>query len=574
MATRKSRPSRALNGDVSFDLDRFGRELFEALDPSGLTGRGSAPKIPGGGDFSIDWLSCSPSVFGVNYLLSEMFSKFDDGKPSEAKRIATWEKFIMAERECLITNKRLSWKISPVHIESAGVHSVLHVAQRKISSILGDFSWDEAFEGFGFGPGATFSLPRRMSDAVYKFDGPAVTTVGNLAAVQAILTACPLWQESVNSHKHPVHLVRGNKVCTVPKNYKTDRTIAIEPDMNIFVQKGIGRMIRRRLARQGIDLNSQRENQDMALLGSIFDNLATVDMSMASDTVSYELVADLVPEPWLAALEQCRSPEGVLPSGEWITYQKFSSMGNGYTFELESLIFYALASAVIEVLELKDRRIAVFGDDVIINSEAIPLFRQVLAYCGFKFNDKKSFVEGPFRESCGKHYFSGYDVTPFYVRRPIRKLMDLFLLHNNLYRWCARNQWNTLWDREKVNRLLLRLRGYAPNNWRRPRIPDGYGDGAFIGTFDQCLPRVPKGKRSTWEGFEVEVLQEVQVSRESERPGRLLKSLFFLETRSDSHLSYLSNQEWSGGVSLNPKVRVVTTLVQQYPGVHPCIAQG
>jgi len=365
--------------------------------------------------------------------------------------------------------------------------------------------------------------------------------------------------------------VPGNKVCTVPKNYKTDRTIAIEPDLNIFVQKGIGAMIRKRLRRAGIDLNSQKENQDMALLGSIFDNLATVDMSMASDTVSFELVADLLPEPWFSALEQCRSPQGVLPSGVWITYQKFSSMGNGYTFELESLIFYALAYAVVEVLELKDRRIAVFGDDVIISNEAIPLFRQVLAYCGFKFNEKKSFVEGPFRESCGKHYFSGFDVTPFYVRRPVRKLTDLFLLHNNLYRWCARNRWNTLWDREAMFNLLERLRGYAPVNWRRPRIPDGYGDGAFIGTFDQCLPRAPKGKRSTWEGFEVEILQEVQGTRESECFGRLLKSLFFLERKSDSRLSFLDCLDWSGGISLNPKVRVVKTLVQQYPGVHPCI---
>jgi hypothetical protein len=85
-------------------------------------------------------------------------------------------------------------------------------------------------------------------------------------------------------------MVSGNNVDWVPKNYKTDRTIAIEPDWNMFLQKGLGGLLRRRLRRVGQDLNDQSTNRFCAAVGSIDGSLATLDMSMASDTVAYRLV--------------------------------------------------------------------------------------------------------------------------------------------------------------------------------------------------------------------------------------------------------------------------------------------
>jgi hypothetical protein len=427
----------------------------------------------------------------------------------------------------------------------------------------------------GWGPGATFSRPRRKSDAIYKFDGNVVTTVGNSGIAAWVINQTPLWQEGLLSEESSWTYVPGNRVCTVPKNYKTDRTIAIEPDMNIYVQKGIGAMIRQRLRRIGIDLNSQQENQNMAFLGSYFDNLATVDLSMASDTISLEIVRQLIPSDWLQALEQARSPYGRLPSGVWLEYQKFSSMGNGYTFELETLIFWGICSAVIHLLDLKDRRLAVYGDDIVISKEAVPFLLECLEWCGFKANTDKTYSSGPFRESCGKHFFSGNDVTPFYVRRPVAKLTDLFLLHNNLYRWAARNHWNACWSREDMKSLLRWIRSHAPSDWRRPRLPDGYGDGAFIGTFDECIPKKPSGRKKTWDGWEVEVIHESARSYESMALGRFLKSLHFLETRSDVSRRWCPDTiEWTGGLSLNPRAVIRKIIVQQYAGVDPCLTAG
>jgi hypothetical protein len=184
----------------------------------------------------------------------------------------------------------------------------------------------------------------------------------------------PMWNHIVCSStegpRQPVKLVKGNSIITVPKNYKTDRTIAKEPCMNIYIQKGIGRCIRKRLKRVGIDLDDQKRNQEGARIGSLDGSLATIDLSMASDTVALELVSFLLPNDWWWALEQCRSPVGVLPSGELVAYQKISSMGNGFTFELESLLFWAICQQVAcSNINETDCRILVYGDDIVVPTD-------------------------------------------------------------------------------------------------------------------------------------------------------------------------------------------------------------
>jgi hypothetical protein len=138
--------------------------------------------------------------------------------------------------------------------------------------------------------------------------------------------------------------------------------------MNIYVQKGIGGVIRNRLRSIGINLDDQTKNQRLAKIGSFSGRLATIDLSMASDCISRLIVEKLIRSDWLLALGQCRSPIGVLPSGRKIFYQKYSSMGNGYTFELETLIFLSLAYAWARLHGEDVDRISVYGDDIIVPS--------------------------------------------------------------------------------------------------------------------------------------------------------------------------------------------------------------
>lgn len=544
MAKKRTRAPGSANVAVPHGVEHQVVNLLKGIGDSGLIQHAIQLVSKSRGDFSFGGLStlavdpraysCA-GAFRADYAVASMFSKFDPGNraESEARRDRALGKFFEAEELCAETNRRLLKPDRDTFHCGISMHSVIFTARQKILRLLGASpNLDDAALGFGFGPGASTRLNRTESDAWYKFQGIPETTSSNAVFADAIFSHLPLWREGVALHSKDGALykeVNHNRVTTVPKNARIDRVIAIEPDLNMFVQKGFGRLIRLALRRAGIDLNSQTLNQDMAFIGSITGDLATIDLSMASDTVSRQLIHELLPPDWVLALEQCRTPYGLLPSGDLVYYQKFSSMGNGYTFELESLIFWALSIAVLELINEKDRRLAVYGDDIVIASAAAGPLMDVLRYCGFKPNMDKTFTEGPFRESCGKHYFNGTDVTPFYVRRPIKRLSDLFLLHNNIVRWARQDGYYDAGVDGNIRKAVLGLREMAPPSFRRPALPDGpYGDGAFIGSFDEATPqRAPKG----YEGWVARVLIESPVYSRKGGHSMLLKSLFYREKR-------------------------------------------
>lgn len=501
---RRKRRSRATI-PLGFSNDKL-LELLSTLtgiSPEGILGR----------ETPLDFSSLEAARGSV--MLRELFSKYDDGKPSAEKEATTWDRFQEAEEQCSRTNQSF--------YEIACGDPFWVCVRRRLWDALGKFDWDEAAKFFAFGPGATTRLTRGESFAAYKYSGIPESTSGNAGLATCAIRMVPLWNQSVQLSAETlgasglVSVVPGNSIIAVPKNYKTNRTIAKEPCMNIYIQKGIGRVIRSRLHRVGVDLNDQTRNQRAALQGSLTGELATVDLSMASDTLAYEVVSWLLPNDWWYALEQCRSPIGVLPSGKMINYQKFSSMGNGYTFELESLIFWAICQQVCRPnINETDSSVCVFGDDLIIPSIHYDALVKRLSEAGFTPNMKKSFSSGPYRESCGKHYFQGSDVTPFYVRKPVQELDRLFLVHNNVYRWGERTGVD-------VSELLVQIRSLAPAKWRIPRLPDGYGDGAFIGPVDTLrLDSHPYG----WEYWQIKALTRSSVELEGDLPvGQLIASL-------------------------------------------------
>ena len=515
-----------------------------------------------------------PKQFSVDYLLCELASKVPPsvtGSTPESLVELALEKFRESELQCADTNQRLPAIDSTVfrNLYGHSVREVFCLARDKIHQLLGDFSWDECQPLFGFGPGASTRLNRSRSDLYYKFGPKPDTTHLNLALAGAAVgftTASlhlgPLsaegervqqipdnaWARQLTHAVQPgpsltssvdneldfssvFNIVSGNKITTVPKNSKTDRTIAIEPCMNMFVQKGIGAVIRRRLGKVGINLNDQTDNQRLAMLGSLDGSLATIDLKSASDTVATRLVSELLPTDWYYAMNMTRSHCGVFPSGTLIWYEKFSSMGNGFTFELESLIFWALSKAVADYLRLKDRRLGVYGDDIVFPTQGAQLLLDVLKVAGFTPNDKKSFLDGPFRESCGKHYFRGIDVTPFYIRKDIDHAQPLFVAVNNLRRWIHRRDGDWLSrDSWSLYQKWFRL---VPRKWRCFRGPDGYGDSVLIGNFEECWPQKAKYGVEGWVVRSLRMLANTP-SRKSGRvegPSLLLKSFYRLEKK-------------------------------------------
>ncbi|DAD51853.1 TPA_asm: RNA-directed RNA polymerase [ssRNA phage Gephyllon.2_12] len=355
---------------------------------------------------------------------------------------AAREKFLEAEEACRLTNIRIRNFISSPERVTGPVRRVISTAMGKIDGVLGQVNSREWLHACRFGPGA-FNHPRvKGLTSLYDKLQVRPSVSHDMRQVGAYLvTSAPQWARSITDsevagfwpliNEKDLDVIPGNRVAFVPKTAVTHRAIAIEPLLNVYAQLGLGTMIRRRLQRVGIDLDDQTPNQRAAFKGSCDDSLATIDLSSASDTVARELVRLLLPEGWFSVLDLTRSKVGFYQD-KWIRYEKFSSMGNGYTFELESLIFWALSVGVCTELQIGTDEVLVYGDDIVVPKPAYDLLEEVLTFCGFSLNKAKSFKEGPFRESCGKDYFNGSNVRPFFQKEIPHEIQDLFRLANGL----------------------------------------------------------------------------------------------------------------------------------------------
>jgi len=406
----------------------------------------------------------SASLYWGNALVASFLKKYPFGKvigldPEQMAR----ERTELAEKRCRIANKRLSYyskRWYRLNTHNRWMGSVFNAARLKIQSWLGPVDLNEIYDHARHGPGGTLNCPRPFSTAYFKYAaGMAGYSVSARCYpyAEAAILADPLWTRSLVADFYGINPIdvgttpvlareivqralvgaNYNKITYVPKTAQTHRAIAIEPLMNIFLQLGVGATLKQRLAAAGCDLRSQVRNQQLAALGSIdivpdFERPSTMDLEMASDTLCIELVRDLLPEDWFQLLSDLRSPFGVNADGSVRKWAKFSSMGNGFTFELESLIFYALVTATVEHYRGSCEFVSVFGDDIVVPHYWFPMVREILQFAGFRTNSEKTFVSGPFRESCGKDFFKGTAVRPFYLKRQIKSRKDLIFLANSL----------------------------------------------------------------------------------------------------------------------------------------------
>jgi hypothetical protein len=352
----------------------------------------------------------------------------------------------------------------------------------------------------------------------------------------------------------------------VPKNAKTHRVIAKEPHVNSYLQKGLGGLIRKRLRDvAGVDLNDQTRNQRLARHGSLTGELATIDLSGASDTISSELVKFLIPDRWFKLLDATRSKQGLF-EGSWIHYEKFSSMGNAYTFELESLIFWALCKATLHVLG-QGQTLSVYGDDLIVPSSTFGLVVTVLEYAGFSTNDKKSFSSGPFRESCGQDYFQGVGVRPIFQKEEISNVESLYRSANSLRRYAHRRNNNYGCD-SRFAKAWKQIVSYVPKP-ARIFIPDGFGDVGIIGSWDEAAPIRPRGKTQGWEGwfFRALIRQPVKQAMRDRTAGYTAVLSAIGSRLSDEELSSKSAMDLQGSKLPSGYFLFIDWLLARYSSV-------
>lgn len=221
------------------------------------------------------------------------------------------------------------------------------------------------------------------------------------------------------------------RVIDVPKTQSAPRIIASEPVCMQYTQQAVASAIKEgvyedNILKRFLRFERQEVNQLLAREGSITGSLATLDLSEASDRIPNKLVRFMTGR-WThldGAIQACRSTRAVVRTAEGekiIALSKFASMGSGLTFPLETIIFFIVSLVGIELsigrrLSLADivglaGKVAVYGDDIIVPTDHVGSVVHTLESFGFKVNSHKSFWTGKFRESCGKDYYNGTDVS-------------------------------------------------------------------------------------------------------------------------------------------------------------------
>lgn len=402
----------------------------------------------------------SESHFAMNQLAS-LIRKVPFKDPLLTPESTAWKKFLAAEHKCKRTNQRL---LAARRLGRNRHNAVLQRARDVVMRVLGvSPPLPDIYQGCNFGPGASVGIHGHATHAAAKLNGKwTVTPTAAPYAMAAMMGDHHLWEflqkrdiacydpeifRTQFSDRINGHVIQHNKITMVPKTAKVHRTIAIEPTLNGYIQKGVDEFMRLRLRRLGIDLSDQTRNQRLAREGSLGGSnpLVTIDLAAASDTVSIEIVKELLPPDWYNFLNRLRSPSY---ESEWGSgrYEKFVTMGNGFCFPLETLIFASLVEAVYA--ETGDRIYSVYGDDIIVRQSAALYLIEVLNYCGFGVNVDKTFIHGPFRESCGADFFEGVNVRPYVLDEIPVTIRDKFKILNGFrsceFFWNAHAWWQVL----------------------------------------------------------------------------------------------------------------------------------
>lgn len=414
------------------------------------------------------------SYFRAN-AATEFLRKFDGFDLELDLHADAVEKWRWSEQECFKTNLRLYPFVEQGPLgggpTTCSIGAYIRRLQSNVRLLIGDRP-PTLLEG-RFGPGATVSDVSQRSTIPDKMS--SVPTLTPNALFHLVPWSGTLWSKASASLGNSPQFVRGNHFFTVPKTSRSLRGCGKEPSINVHYQLALGSALRERLMRHGYDLTSlQAVHRRLAQEGSKTGLLATIDLSSASDTVATALVELLLPPSWHEVLCSLRSPYTRV-DGKWCKLEKFSSMGNGFTFELETVIFLAIClTSVPDSLPGVD--VSVYGDDIIVPTEFASEVLSALRFFGFTPNPKKTFVEGSFRESCGGDFFNGVPVRAHYLKEEPDEPQKVISLANGVRRLAYQGESAPVHYFGDVQKAWFSCLDRLPANIRSCRGPEALGD--------------------------------------------------------------------------------------------------
>ncbi len=410
---------------------------------------------------------CIESIRAVHQLTT-VFGKIE-GNCTPQRRNAAIAEYCLADDECA------SWDSSPAM--PLLLMEMSEVARRCVVPMLAEADFKIRNDDImpRHGPGRT--ADRLLGNQ--KFD---------LSYWPAHLEARFPWSDwAVPNHRYAggeeaptcqSHVVPA-RLTLVPKTMSTPRVIVMEPTALQYMQQAIWSEMRESIERSTgmVGFSDQTPNQEMARSASRDRALVTLDLSEASDRVTYYQAASVfrvLPNLW-EALEATRSSEVELPGRTSRSIRKFASMGSAVCFPVEAVTFFTAILMAIRrhhreidpgfdltwsFVKSLEGKVRVYGDDCIFPADYLPAVETVFTSLGWRINRGKTFRNSNFRESCGGDYWDGEDITPVKLRqllpahrRQIPEMQSLVSTRNQFYN---AGLWQTagLLDRLIEKRLL------------------------------------------------------------------------------------------------------------------------
>ena len=397
-----------------------------------------------------------PKIYYWDNQLICLLSKYPFKGSEDVGDVAALEDLLSCERKNAETNS--VWRsLDEQHPLYKGVEAV----SRRIHELMGPApSTQEVIDRGSWGPGvnAQFDFDFTRTGPEYKFAAKPTLTPTLIPIASMVVASAPLWEQVINLFHGTANrfvLVPGNVFSTVPKKFEVKRGICMEPMLNLWLQMGVESVLLERL----LDIDrvnlrtSSMFNQALAAVGAATGIFCTVDLKSASNNVCRAPIRSVISADWYALLASLACEYGLLPEAlrskmsdqhipEQIKYEMLSSMGNGFTFLVETLLFRAIVTSVVpgiwsktgQGMKLTWPHVAVFGDDLVFPSAYYSQVVELLVLFGFTINEDKTFRDGPFRESCGKDYHGTEMVRPLYISKGLDNGEAIVSLANKILR--------------------------------------------------------------------------------------------------------------------------------------------
>lgn len=353
--------------------------------------------------------------FATQFALKRFVKKFEipDTSTSSARRLATFEQWVEYDRS--LKEVRLphgSWYRARLKVHEAlkdfrigeltftggssssplggrqSVSDKLLTHDWEVSSDCADLFVNLAVNDKAFLKAGKIKLRKSLGDELYRNEVKRIYRIRHRSddVKRWVLYSCLVPREA-------------SRYSVVPKNNAIDRSIDLQQFINMVVQRAIGTGIGKVLKKHfDLDLEVTQPIHGSMIRDS---HWATIDLRNASDSNTWSLLEFMAPKWFVNLVKQATPPftEGL--DGHFYMTNKVSSMGNGFTFELMTLFLIALVRTL-------DPRGSVFGDDIVVNREHAITLITALESAGWVVNKEKSFIDGPFRESCGFNYHESH----------------------------------------------------------------------------------------------------------------------------------------------------------------------